>query len=77
MDLSTLSRIVGCPLPTELRKEYGAEVAPNLIMSLGHYGSGVEANSSHSGDEYSKGLELKSRAVSFDSAVSVPCCRLT
>ena len=58
-------------------KEYGAEATPHLSMFLGHYGSEVEANSYHSGDEYSKGLELKSRAVSFDSAVSVPCCRLT
>ena len=58
-------------------KEYGAEATPHLSMFLGHYGSGVEANSYHWGDEYFKGLELKSRAVSFDSAVSVPCCRLT
>jgi len=58
-------------------KEYGAEAAPNLSMYLCHYGSEVEANSYHSGDEYSKGLEPKSRAVLFNSAVSVPCCRLT
>jgi len=42
-------------------KEYGAEAAPSLSMFLGHYGSGVEANSWHSGDEYSKGLELKAK----------------
>ncbi len=58
-------------------KEYGAETAPNLSIFLGHYGSGVEANSYHSGDEYSKGLELKSNAVLFESPVSVPSCRLT
>jgi len=56
MDLSTLSRIVGCPLPTALGKEYGAEAAPHLPIC-----SGVEANSWHSGDEYSKGLELKAK----------------
>ena len=34
-------------------KEYGAEAAPNLSMYLCHYASGVEADSYHSGDEYS------------------------
>ena len=58
-------------------KEYGAESTPHLSTFLSHYGSGVEANSYHWGDEYSNGLELKSRAVSFNSAVSVPSCRLT
>jgi hypothetical protein len=34
-------------------KEYGAEAAPHLSMYLCHYASGVEADSYHSGDEYS------------------------
>ena len=57
--------------------EYEAEAAPHLLMSLGHHGSGVESNSYHWGDEYFKVLDLKSRAVSFNPAVSVPFCRLT
>ena len=58
-------------------KGYEAVATPHLSMSLGHYGSGGEANSYHWGDEYPKGLELTSRAFSFNAAVPVPCCRLT
>ena len=39
--------------------------------------SGAESNSYHWGDEYSKKLELTSRAFSFNLSVSVPRCRLT